>query len=52
MKLDNEMAKHWFALPLALRKLWWEETDYGKKEASAELKRKVEAAIEEKTNAR
>ena len=35
-------AKHftraqWFALPLKLRQRWWRETDYGKREPSAEL---------------
>lgn len=45
MRLSDEMAKHWFGLPLALRKRWWEETEYGKKEASEELKKEVDAAI-------
>jgi hypothetical protein len=49
MKLDNEMAAHWFKLPMQLRRRWWEETDFGKKEASEELKREVQIAIEEKT---
>ena len=48
MKLDNEMAKHWFGLPMQLRRRWWEETDYGKKEPSAELKREVQALIDAK----
>jgi hypothetical protein len=52
MKLDNEMAKHWFALPLALRRRWWEETEYGKKEPSEKLKREVAEAVEEKTSVR
>ena len=48
MKLDNEMAKHWFALPLALRTRWWEETEYGKKPPSAALQKEVRAIIEAK----
>ena len=28
----------WFALPLEIRERFWKETDYGKKEPSAELK--------------
>ena len=48
MKLSDEMAKHWFGLPLALRIRWWEETEYGKKEPSAELKKEVRVAIEAK----
>jgi len=46
VKLPNEMAKHWFALPLALRRRWWEETDYGKKEPDAALKTEVAEAVE------
>jgi hypothetical protein len=46
MRLGNEMAKHWFNLPLALRKRWWEETEYGKKEPSDELKQAVQAVID------
>jgi hypothetical protein len=45
MKLSDEMARHWFALPLQLRKRWWEETDYGKKPASEELQREVDEII-------
>jgi len=45
VRLSEEMAKHWFFLPLALRKRWWEETDYGKKEPSEELKREVDEVI-------
>jgi hypothetical protein len=41
MKLDDEMAKHWFALPLELRKRWWEETEYGKIEPSQELRQTI-----------
>jgi hypothetical protein len=48
MKLDNEMAKHWFALSLDLRRRWWQETEYGKKEPSEELKRQVSEVIEAK----
>jgi hypothetical protein len=45
MKLSDEMSRHWFAIPMQLRKRWWEETDYGKKPASAELQREVDEAI-------
>ncbi len=48
MRLSEEMDKHWFKLPLALRKRWWEETDYGKKEPSEELKRVIDEAIKER----
>jgi hypothetical protein len=48
MRLDEEMSKHWFGLPLHLRKRWWDETEYGKKPPSEELKAAVQAAIEEK----
>ena len=45
MRLSDEMAAHWFKLPLPLRVRWWEETEYGKHEPSEELKREIEAAI-------
>ena len=45
MKLSDEMSRHWFHLPLALRKRWWEETDYGRKEASEELKQAIHDAM-------
>jgi len=45
------MAARWFSLPLPLRKRWWDETEYGRKEPSEELKQAVKAAIEEKNNA-
>jgi len=51
MRLDDEMSKHWFGLPLHLRKRWWDETEYGKKLPSEELKQAVKTAIEEKNNA-
>jgi hypothetical protein len=51
VRLDDEMAKHWFGLPLHLRKRWWDETEYGKKPPSDELKAAVQAAIEEKSRA-
>jgi hypothetical protein len=41
MKLDPEIAPHWFSLPLRLRKLWWEETHYGKRPPSPDLRRLV-----------
>ena len=47
MRLSDEMAKHWFKLPLVLRKRWWDETEYGKKEPSRELQVAVENAIVE-----
>jgi hypothetical protein len=50
MKLDSEMAAHWFKLPLELRRRWWEETEYGKKEPSAKLKHEVQTVIEEKNH--
>jgi hypothetical protein len=46
MKLDNEMSKHWFKLPLEIRRRWWEETEYGKKLPDDKLKQDVQAAIE------
>jgi hypothetical protein len=51
MRLSDEMAKHWFSLPLSLRKRWWDETEYGKREPSEELKRAVEDAIVKKEKA-
>jgi hypothetical protein len=33
--------RHWFGLPLPVRVLWWEETDYGKREPTPELVAKV-----------
>ena len=47
MKLDNEMAAHWFKLPLDLRRRWWEETEFGKKAPSEKLKQEVQAVIDE-----
>jgi len=46
MRLSTEMAAHWFKLPLPLRQRWWEETGYGKKEPSEELKLEVSKTIE------
>ena len=48
MRLSDEMSAHWFALPLALRRRWWEETEFGKKEPSEALQRLIDAAIVEK----
>ena len=48
MRLGDELARHWFKLPLQLRKRWWEETDYGKLEPSAELQQAINEAIERK----
>ena len=45
MRLSEEMSKHWFALPMQLRRRWWEETEFGKKEPSAALKKAVEEFI-------
>jgi hypothetical protein len=30
-------GQHWFKLPLALRRRWWDETDWGKKDPGVEL---------------
>jgi hypothetical protein len=38
--------KQWFALPLALRKRWWSETNYNEVEPSAELLAKIRAKLE------
>jgi hypothetical protein len=35
----------WFELPLALRKRWWEETNYGGATPSDDLKAAIEAAL-------
>lgn len=48
MRLSDEMAAHWFKLPMALRKRWWDETEYGKIAPSADLQRAVDEAIREK----
>jgi len=48
MRLSDEMAKHWFSLPLQLRKRWWEETRWGRTEPSEELKRAIDEAIVKK----
>jgi hypothetical protein len=45
MRLSDEMAKHWFSLPLPLRKRWWDETEFGKKPPSDDLKKAVEEFI-------
>lgn len=37
-------TKHWLGLPAALRKKWWDATDYAKKAPSAELLAEVQAA--------
>ena len=37
--------KEWFALPLALRKRWWTETDYSKKAPSADLLKAIKLAL-------
>jgi hypothetical protein len=50
VRLDEEMSKHWFGLPLHLRKRWWDETEYGKKPPSEELKQAVKDAIEKKSH--
>jgi hypothetical protein len=39
------MSKHWFALPMQLRKRWWTETDYGRKEPSKDLLKEIAAII-------
>jgi hypothetical protein len=52
MRLSEEMAKHWFALPLQLRKRWWDETEYGKREPSEELALAIQEAIQKKEAAR
>ena len=46
MRLSTEMAAHWFKLPINLRKRWWDETEYGKKEPSEELKQEISKTIE------
>jgi hypothetical protein len=51
MRLSDEIAKHWFGFPLALRQRWWTETKYGKQEPGDELKETVRKLIEEKENA-
>ena len=51
MRLSDEMSANWFSLPLQLRKRWWDETEYGRKEPSEELKQLVHDAIEVKNNA-
>lgn len=48
MRLSDEMAKHWFSLPLQLRTRWWEETDYGKKPPTDELQQLINEFIERK----
>jgi hypothetical protein len=45
MKLPDEIAGHWFMLTLALRRRWWEETEYGKKEPPEQLKKDIAAWI-------
>jgi hypothetical protein len=45
MRLSDEMSKHWFALPMQLRKRWWTETDYGRKEPSKDLLKEIAAII-------
>lgn len=45
MKLDNEIAAHWFRLPLPLRQRYWDETEFGKKPPSRELMAAVNEAI-------
>jgi hypothetical protein len=48
MRLSDEMAAHWFKLPLQLRQRWWSETEYGKKPPSDELQQAVNDAIAKK----
>jgi hypothetical protein len=50
MRLSDEMAKHWFSLPLPLRKRWWDETEFGKREPGDDLKRAVDEAIAAKAS--
>lgn len=45
MKLNNEMSKHWFKLPLHLRVRWWQETNYGKDDPNEELLQAMNDAI-------
>lgn len=33
----DRIIDRWFDIPIALRKRWWEETDYNRREPSAEL---------------
>ena len=36
---DNYLCEaHWFALPLEMRKRWWDETTFGKKPPSPALR--------------
>ena len=39
--------EQWFSMPLAMRRRWWKETDFGKIKPSAELLIDVIAAIGE-----
>lgn len=41
-------SAHWFALDMKIRKRWWEETDYGKKQPSQELLEAMKADYESK----
>lgn len=52
MKLDPEIAPHWFALPLRLRRQWWEETHYGQRPPSPELRKEVLAYIADRRDGR
>lgn len=52
MKLDPEIAPHWFALPLRLRRRWWEETHYGQRPPSPELRKEVLAYIADRRDGR
>jgi len=38
-------TEQWYALPLSLRRRWWEETNYNRRPPSAELSGLIVAAI-------
>lgn len=44
---NNEVLTNqdWFLLPLSLRKRYWEETKYGAKDPSEELKKVLREAL-------
>jgi hypothetical protein len=43
--IKNRWGKEWFLVPLHLRQRWWQETNYGEKEASPELMQKIADAL-------
>ncbi len=47
MKHDPCSPEDWWRLPLKLRRRWWDETDYGAKAPSPELRKAIKAALEE-----